>query len=669
MESTKITNQFEKYIIYVAILLTPLLVVQNFANPFTTPQLAFMTFALGLVLIIKSVRNIVKNTVSFSASAFDLPLILLAASYVVSSILQTPNKMEAYFLPGTATIVIAGAILFFVINQLNEGDKNITRYLLFGSALVVSFVVLMASTGVFRSFMGLPEFMKSTGFTPLGGPLPALVLLVAVSPLGLSLLIKEKDMVKKVFLGVAFSIIVLAGILSLFNILPGKDTTPQLAGFRTSWFVAVDSLKQSPLLGVGPGNYITAFNKFRPLSFNSTSLWSTRFVSGQSFLFTAITETGIVGGAAFLLLVYSILRTTREAFKKDPQNLLSTKNATLMSLGILTICLLVLPTTPVLIFTFFLLLALTSHTSHLNLNTFKDTQGSIHFAARIPVLIAALPVIIAVGLFSYYASRVLAADLTYKKSLDYIAANSGREAYDSLQSVINTNPYVDRYRITYAQINLALANSIAQKKEISEEDRQTIAQLVQQAIREGKVAVALNPERAGNWEVLASIYRAVMPLAQGADAYAIQTYAQAVALDPLNSNTRIALGGIYYAAKAYENAIDVFKLAVAAKPDHANAHYNLAIAYRENGNIDRAITEMSTVLSLVNRDSNDFTVASQALEDLQNKKKADLPASENLIPPSTEEPGLEPPIKLPEEASPPGPSATPEASPTPTPLP
>lgn len=678
METIKGESRFEKYIVYAAILFTPLLVIQNFANPFVTPQLVFMSFALGLVLIIKSVRNIANNKISFSASSLDLPVILLGVSYIISSILQTPNKMEAFFLPGTTTLVIAGVILFFVINQLDEADKRATKYFIFASTVIVSFIVLMSSTGVFKSFSGLPEFIKSSGFSPLGGPLPSLILFVAISPLIFSLLVSQKDMVKKVFLGVAFSIIILAAVLSLFNALPGKDTSPQLAGFRTSWFVAADSLKQSPLLGVGPGNYLTAFNRYRPLSFNATPLWSIRFISAQSFLFTTITETGILGGAAFLLILYSILKNTKEAVKRNSKNILNERNATFMSLGILTIALLLFPSTPALLFTFFALLALSTHTNLLHFNAFKGEHESTQFAARIPVLIAALPIIIGVGLYGYYASKVIAADLTFKSSLDYINRNSGREAYDSLQSAINTNPYVDRYRITYAQINLALANSIAQKEEISEQERETIAQLVQQAIREAKVAVALNPGRAGNWEVLASIYRAIMPLAEGADAYATQTYAQAIALDPLNPNTRIALGGIYYAAKAYENAIDLFKLAVATKPDHANAHYNLAMAYRENGDIDKAISEMSAVISLVDRNSNDFTVASKALEDLQSKKKAEVQDSENLTaPPSGEEPGLTPPLELPEEASPPTPevspistpSPTPEASPTPAPLP
>ncbi|HEY6001276.1 MAG TPA: translation initiation factor IF-3, partial [Anaeromyxobacter sp.] len=49
-----------------------------------------------------------------------------------------------------------------------------------------------------------------------------------------------------------------------------------------------------------------------------------------------------------------------------------------------------------------------------------------------------------------------------------------------------------------------------------------------------------------------------------------------------------------------------FTLAAAAKPDLANAHYNLAVAYRDKKETDKAITEMNTVLTLVQPNSQDY---------------------------------------------------------------
>jgi len=147
-----------------------------------------------------------------------------------------------------------------------------------------------------------------------------------------------------------------------------------------------------------------------------------------------------------------------------------------------------------------------------------------------------------------------------------------------------------------------------------------------------------------------------MPFAQGADVFTIQAYSQAIALDPVNPLLRVSLGGTYYALGNYDSAIDAFKLAVIAKPDLANAHYNLAAAYREKGETQKAIDEIKTVLSLVPQDSNDYKVAQSELERLEEKKaaSAEVPTDqgENLTAPETVEPALEPKLELPQGATP-----------------
>jgi cytochrome c-type biogenesis protein CcmH/NrfG len=204
---------------------------------------------------------------------------------------------------------------------------------------------------------------------------------------------------------------------------------------------------------------------------------------------------------------------------------------------------------------------------------------------------------------------------------------------------------------------------------LAEQNRATITTLIQQSIAEAKSTVALNPLRAGNWEILGQTYRSIAPLAQGADAFAAQSYRQAIALDPLNPNLRIALGGLYYAAENYETAIDIFELAVSAKADHANARFNLAFALNEAGELDRAIAEMTAVLSLItNKEGQDFKVAQQTLSDMQAKKAASTEGGQELNPPAgAEEPVLEPPIELPEGSEPPEAPLSPTPTVTPTP--
>jgi tetratricopeptide (TPR) repeat protein len=266
--------------------------------------------------------------------------------------------------------------------------------------------------------------------------------------------------------------------------------------------------------------------------------------------------------------------------------------------------------------------------------------------------------------------RALAAELSFKQAVDALAQGDGQTTYDKVRGAIRLNPNVDRYHSTFSQINLAIARNLAQKQDLTDAERTTLTQLVQQAINEGKAAVALNLQRAGNWEVLAQTYRAIMPIAEGADAFAIQSYSQAVALDPFNPNLRINLGGIYYGMKNYDDAVKVLELAVTTKPDLANGHYNLAFAYRDQKELEKAIQQMTLVLSLIeDKNSQDYQTAKAALEDFEKQRPTTPEGAETLTPPQGEEvPPLSPPLELPEESQPPevSPSPTLEVSPTPS---
>ena len=115
-----------------------------------------ITFGIGAILLLKSLKVISKNKLSISAGTFDISMVLLAVVYLASTILQTPNKMEGFFLPGTATIVIAGALLYFIVNQANEESKKAIKLVIFLSGVIFSLIILFATAGVFRSIPQLP---------------------------------------------------------------------------------------------------------------------------------------------------------------------------------------------------------------------------------------------------------------------------------------------------------------------------------------------------------------------------------------------------------------------------------------------------------------------------------------------------------------------------------
>ena len=84
------------------------------------------------------------------------------------------------------------------------------------------------------------------------------------NPLGVNLILFQKDLVKRVFAVFAITILILSLGLAIYNVLPGKMGQIRLIDYKTSWIITIDALKESPILGVGPANFLTAFNRFKP---------------------------------------------------------------------------------------------------------------------------------------------------------------------------------------------------------------------------------------------------------------------------------------------------------------------------------------------------------------------------------------------------------------------
>jgi len=638
----KILENVERYLLYLAVFILPLAVLPVFPNYFETIKLVILAGTVVLILVLKSIRSIASGSLSYAVGNFDLPAAALAGTVLVSAILRTPNKMEAFFLPGNATFIIAAVLLYFLINQLPEGNKKNLLLVLITSAATTAFISLLSFFGVFSKIPQLPEFFKQKLFNTLGSPLFLAIFLGVMVASAVYFLIREKAVSLKMYLaGCLVVILVGLGIL-IYSLVPPAGQMPIFANLSSSWAVAIDTLKESPLLGIGPGNYLTAFNRFRPLADNALPSWNLRFTTGSNFYLTVLTEAGLLGFAFLAVIVFWLVKNRKDFME----------NTAFPSLAFLLIALAIFPPASFLIVLLFILLAVSSKTHRENLGIFSN---------KLPLFLVTMPVIAGSIFLIYYSYLLLSAEATFNKSLTALGKNDGKATYDLMVKAISLNPSVDRYHASFAQVNMALARSAAQKQDLTDADRNTISQLIQQAINQGKASASLNPLRSQNWEILAGIYREIMAFAKGADAFAVQTYTQAISLDPSSPNLRIALGGIYYALGNYDDAIDAFKLATLAKTDLANAHYNLAIAYREKKDIERAIAEMNTVLTLVQKDSADYKLAQTTLEELEKNKPAakaaEGQASETLTPPAIAEPVVVPPLPLPE--------GTPPASPQP----
>lgn len=644
----RILEKIEKSILIITIFLIPIVIFPFFINPFLISKNLILVFGIILVLIIKIIRTITSGKLNFSSTNYDFPIILISLAYIASTVFISPSKSDAYFIPGSTLTIVSLGFLFFLINQSKIIIKEIKNTLLF-SSVTFSVISLLSILKILEKIPQLPNSIKSASFNVTGGLIPAIVFLITVFPLLISLFNKEKHSIKKIFNGVLSLFLFFCISILIYGAVSDKNSKIVLPSFQNSWYIAAESLKLNPILGSGSGNYINAFNKFRPLDYNSTEYWSIKLNSARNYYLTVLTETGLLGIIAYIILFAILYKNLKLTFKKKPYSLIS--------FLIISASLAFLPSSISLLMLFIVVLSIISEKRKLEVNL-SFNGNSKNLLSKFPAFLVSLPFIALICFVSFFGSKLVLAEYKFNQAGQALAKNDAKNTYSYIQEAIKINPRVDRYHLSFSQVSFAIANSIARQEKVSDSDKETLTKLVQQAISEGKAAITINRFKFENWSNLATLYRSIMPFAQGSDQFAIESYKQAINLDPINPQIRLSLGGIYYALGNYDEAIKTFELAIVAKPDYANAHYNLGAAYREKGQNEKAIQQFKIALSLVTKDSPDYILVNKEIENLENKKAVDdSQATENITPPvEAEKPVINPPLELPEEAAPPIPT-------------
>lgn len=399
------------------------------------------------------------------------------------------------------------------------------------------------------------------------------------------------------------AIVVLSLSLNIFRLTQNKV---RFLDTNSSWIIATETLKYRPLQGMGIGNYLEAFNRYRPISFNTSANWSGMFTLLSSNLALQIwTELGLVG------LFLGVLATV--AFVKGQLG----RKSELVAL-VVAIMLWLLPVNLIALI-ILMWLATRSLRAETRALSFKVGEKGVNLA---PVMLA---VLLAGGslVFMYFWVRLFIGEVNLRKSLVYSSKNEANKTYESQIKAIQANPNNADYRVIYSRINMALAANIFSQKDITEEQKQRGAVLVEQADREAKAAISLDPGLSGHWYNLAWIYKNIIPLGvDGATDWYYQSLNQAISLNPNDPTLRIELGGLSFGAGRYDEAERIFEEAVRLKPDMANAWYNWAHAAKKLNKLGDAVFRLNQAVTLVPTDSGDYDLASKELEEWKKEYEA-----------------------------------------------
>jgi len=579
-------ENIDLYLFYVYVLILPI---------FPYSQIFFSVSVLLLMFLIKAVKIIFTKKISFSTGPFDIPVIVILLTYLASSLFISPSKMDTIIYPGTTTIIFVAVILYFLTNQLNLSSKKVLKYFLFAGVVLYSIMILLISIKVVPWFSPIDNYLLPTLY------------ISALIPIMINVFSIEKEFVYRFLIAVASLISIFAMSVAIF-----LSPKPKFLPFDVSTIVITNSLKQNLFLGIGPGNFLNAFNKYRPFEYNQLETWSTKFNQGSSFLVTNLTETGIFGSMAFLALIAIFINyaiNTTISRKKVGWGLLGSTD--LLTILVITASLAVFQSSPILIFTLFIMLAVVS----------EPKKHDHLMPSKIVSSIVAIPIIILIGLISYKAYIVSRAEFYFSSGLKNLSENKAKDSYDDLNKAISLNSKVDRYHKAMSSVNFGIAKAISQKQNLNDSEKEQATIFIQKSIDEAKAAVALNNQSSENWEFLGKTYHLLIPFTTGADLFAIESYKEAIALDPINPNLRIRLGEIYMIQKKYSDAIEAFNLAILAKDNHPNSHFNLALAYKENNEIVKAKNELNRTLELIeDKNGKDYEMVKKEIDSINNPR-------------------------------------------------
>ncbi|MBI2414263.1 tetratricopeptide repeat protein [candidate division WWE3 bacterium] len=580
-----------------------------FPSLFSTLVLAFFYYVTSSNLSsTKAIRGVINGIVlSTTFVSFIAILSYFGVIFGTSAFFQIPN----FTTTGSSEVVALLAVIGLILALSNASSQTkTTKKVALIPTIMINFVAIV--------LMGTVAVWITLGV--------GLIVLAFLSDIKVYM---QNKGVLFTLLGFCLLVVTVLTVPATRNILINENYPSEIRiSAKESWIVTSSVLRDFPILGTGPSTFVINYNRYKPVSVNDRNYWEVRFDKPFSELFSIIASMGIVGLVATLALTFKVLKYCMAAKSSFDEKELT------VGIGTAIIAMVVaFGFTYASVTTGFLLVLLlaalvakyridgTNDTENVNLSLSSISKGNkmslINTDKEVFQYIMAVPITLVALAGSYYMFRQYEGEFYTRSAIAAAQENNGSLTYQLQQKAIEAFPMRDSYHNSYANTNIALANSLASKETLSDEEKNTIQTLIAQAIRSTKVTTeVLNPLNAANWETRALVYRSLQGVAKDANDWAIKSLNAAIQLDPVNPRLRLALGGIYYAQSDFLSAANLFSQAVTLKNDYANAHYNLAQSLRELKKYPEAIQELEFTKKLVDEKSEDYTRVAAEIENL-----------------------------------------------------
>lgn len=651
LKLVKICNFISKYAIYALAALSPVLFLPITSDAVDFNKQTALIFLVFVSLFAWMVKVLVtgKFFANFNKTHIFVGLFFLAT--LISTIFSQ-NKYGSFWgwpqpvSDGFITI-IGLVILYFLLSNVLAKNEAINTVII--GAISSGVAILYATLQLLGLFVLPFGFLKSAAFNTIGSVgslgifiavlIPLFTILVMLTEKWLRIIfgvatalcaislvlinypivwwtvlvgsvalivfgIFKKDLIDLRWLSVSMFFLVLALFFIILRPAIGGASRPIEVYLNQSSTldISLKVLKQNPILGTGPGTFSADFSKYKKSDFNNSPLWNIRFDKGGSEVLNSLATTGLLGFAAILALMASVIfYGVKFIFLPDARGKKGAEYLIILSGGILASVISLLFAhfiyTTSLGIDILLFVLIGSLVGLISENNERSLAPSSFLTLGVTFVFTLL-FIFGLGLLILDGQRYLA-QVNYYRG---ITANTKDKMIANLEKAASINPNVDIYWTDLSQAYLSAVPDIASQKTVSDADKAKISNLINFAVNATNNAIAVNPNNVSNYSIRGFVCQNLIGSTPGAEECAIKAYEQASVLDPYNPYY-VTQKGIVLLSKAYgvdkdsesakksdlSLAKEQFDKAIKLKSDYASARFQIAMVYSAQGKTEQVM--------------------------------------------------------------------------------
>lgn len=405
------------------------------------------------------------------------------------------------------------------------------------------------------------------------------------------------------FILILLSLFSTIGALAVQRIIPAKlaiNITEIRPSASTTFSIAKDIVRRSPLVGVGPNRFEEALELYKPDIVSSSQFSATSFSFGFAFFPTIAIETGLLGLLAILFLLgagaYSLFKLLKNKFAyENPLAIFSTVGF----LYFLVFLIWFVPTViPIVLFFVFtgILVGLECQTK-MFVPTSLEQKSSFPF---VTIVVSSLLVVVLASGFLFSLKKTIARGIFSYGVLEVGKGNIVDERFMELGYRIDRQ---DSYARSIALLYLSQTTTLLSGLKDQTSKPEDVQAALSKAIAYAKNAMTLDSNDAHNYVVAGDVYAAVVPVkAERAYENAAAAYEAALVRSPHNPDLILRQANLEATAGNVDQSFALIEDSLQIKPLFADAYILRSHIYAMQGNSSEAMATLQEAQQLLPTD-------------------------------------------------------------------